>query len=287
MHWCANALAKLRGRIWAESPGDGAGGAGRGGGGMTAADTDVLAMDGHAGADDAPDVDGEVVVRVRNLSKSFGGIKAVDDVSFEVRAGEILGLAGLIGSGRSEVARAIFGADRAEGEVVLDGRPVDIRSPRAAIRSGVAMLPEDRKHQGLLMQRSLVENVSLPHLESVGRGGVVFHRAERRSVSDLVRRLDVRTRSPSAKVATLSGGNQQKTLFAKWLFRRPRVLLADEPTRGVDVGAKRGIYELIQSLAAQGMAVLLIAVKCVLLPFPVSNLLEFARWVLRLGIVAE
>jgi len=206
-------------------------------------------------AKEPPPPDAPVVLAVRGLSRP--GI--VEDVSFEIRAGEILGLAGLIGSGRSEVARAIFGADQAAGEILLEGRPVNVRSPRSAIRAGIAMLPEDRTHQGLLMRRSIVENVSLPHLHTVGWAGVVSHSTERRAVSDLIRRLDVRTRSATAKVATLSGGNQQKTLFAKWLFRQPRVLLADEPTRGVDVGAKRGIYELIRSLAAQGMAVLLIS----------------------------
>jgi ABC-type sugar transport system ATPase subunit len=121
------------------------------------------------------------------------------------------------------------------------------------------MLPEDRKRQGLLMLRSLVDNVTLPHLADVSEAGVVRSRAERRRAGELIGRLDVRTRSAGAAVNTLSGGNQQKVLFAKWLFRRPRVFIADEPTRGVDVGAKQAIYELIQSLAAEGIAVLLIS----------------------------
>ena len=121
------------------------------------------------------------------------------------------------------------------------------------------MLPEDRKRQGLLMLRSIVENVTLPHLEDVSSIGVMAPGAERRRTSDLISRLDVRTRSNKARVNTLSGGNQQKVLFAKWLFRTPRVFIADEPTRGVDVGAKRAIYELIHSLAAEGIAVLLIS----------------------------
>jgi ABC-type sugar transport system ATPase subunit len=197
-----------------------------------------------------------VVLSVRGLSRA----PIVHDVSFEIRAGEIVGLAGLIGSGRSDVARAIFGADRATGGVVeVDGRPLEARSPRAAIRHGVVMLPEDRKRQGLLMLRSIVDNVTLPHLGDVSKGGVLSMRAERRRTSELIASVDVRTRSNSALVNTLSGGNQQKVLFAKWLFRRPRVFIADEPTRGVDVGAKRAIYELIQSLAADGIAVLLIS----------------------------
>ena len=121
------------------------------------------------------------------------------------------------------------------------------------------MLPEDRKRQGLLMLRSIVDNVTLPHLDQVSEAGVLSTRAERRRTSELIARLDVRTKSNGALVNTLSGGNQQKVLFAKWLFRRPRVFIADEPTRGVDVGAKRAIYELIESLAAEGLAVLLIS----------------------------
>jgi len=200
--------------------------------------------------------DAQVVLSVRGLSSE----PSVHDVSFEVREGEIVGLAGLIGSGRSEVARAIFGADRATaGTVEVDGRALDARSPRAAIKRGVVMLPEDRKRQGLLMLRSIVDNVTLPHLADVTTGGVLSTRRERRRTSELIASLDVRTRSNAAQVSTLSGGNQQKVLFAKWLFRTPRVFIADEPTRGVDVGAKRAIYELIQELAARGIAVVLIS----------------------------
>jgi ABC-type sugar transport system ATPase subunit len=200
--------------------------------------------------------DAPIVLSVRGLVRA----PEVQDVSFEIREGEIVGLAGLIGSGRSEVARAIFGADRpSSGSVIVDGDPLDARSPRAAIRRGVVMLPEDRKRQGLVMLRSIVENVTLPHLGDLSTVGVMATGDERRRTSDLISRLDVRTRSNSAAVNTLSGGNQQKVLFAKWLFRRPRVFILDEPTRGVDVGAKVAIYELIRSLAAEGMAVLLIS----------------------------
>lgn len=202
-----------------------------------------------------PPADAPVILSVRNLSRP--GV--IQDVSFDIRAGEILGLAGLIGSGRSEVARAIFGADKSIGDVLLEGQSLQIRSPRQAIRAGIVMLPEDRKKQGLFMERSIVENVSLPHLEAVSWMSVVARGKERRKVDGLTRRLDVRMNSPAAKVATLSGGNQQKVLFGKWLFRPPRVLLADEPTRGVDVGAKRGIYELIHTLAREGLAVLFIS----------------------------
>jgi ABC-type sugar transport system ATPase subunit len=200
--------------------------------------------------------DAPVVLSVRGLSRR----PSVHDVSFDLRAGEIVGLAGLIGSGRSEVARLIFGADRASaGAVEVDGKRLDARSPRAAIRRGVVMLPEDRKREGLLMLRSIVDNITLPHLGDVSNAGMLSRRAERRRAAELVTRVDVRTRSNAAPVNTLSGGNQQKVLFAKWLFRPPRVFIADEPTRGVDVGAKRAIYELIRALAADGIAVLLIS----------------------------
>lgn len=202
-------------------------------------------------ADDAP-----VVLSVRDLSRP----PAIENVSFVIRAGEILGLAGLIGSGRSEVARAIFGADRRTGgSIEVGGKELRMRTPRDAIGAGVVMLPEDRKSQGLLMLRSIADNMTLPHLDSVSVGGVLNPRRERRAAVELMQRVDVRAKGVGTKVMMLSGGNQQKVLFAKWLFRPPRVFIADEPTRGIDVGAKRAIYQLIRSLAEQGMAVLLIS----------------------------
>jgi rhamnose transport system ATP-binding protein len=203
-----------------------------------------------------PSADADVVLAVEGLStKAF-----LNDISFEIRAGEIVGLAGLVGSGRSEVARAIFGADPiSAGTIRRDGVKVQIRSPRTAVRHGIALLPENRKAQGLLMGRSIVENVTLPHLELVSRQGRVLRRAERARAAEMIERVDVRTPRSTIPVNALSGGNQQKVLFAKWLLHRPRVLIADEPTRGVDVGAKRAIYGLIHSLAAEGMAVLLIS----------------------------
>jgi ABC-type sugar transport system ATPase subunit len=200
--------------------------------------------------------DAPVVLSVSRLSNP----PMVDDVSFEVRAGEIVGLAGVLGSGRSEVARAIFGADRpATGRVELDGELLRARSPRAAIKRGLVMLPEDRKSQGLLMLRSVAENITLAHLPEVTRAGTVRPEAESRRVDELTRRLDIRARSSRSRVGTLSGGNQQKVLFARWLFRRPRVLIVDEPTRGVDIGAKLAIYGLIRDLAAEGIGILLIS----------------------------
>ncbi|MCW2782968.1 MAG: transporter related protein [Marmoricola sp.] len=197
-----------------------------------------------------------VVLSVRDLSAS--GL--VEDVSFDVRAGEIVGLAGLVGSGRSEIARALFGADtKSSGDVSIGGDRIDVRSPRDGVRAGIALLPEDRKDQGLLMQRSILHNITLPHLGRVSRAGVVSRGRERRAALDLISRIGIRASGPMAAVSTLSGGNQQKVLFAKWLFGGPRLLIADEPTRGVDVGAKRAIYELIHSLAAEGVSVLVIS----------------------------
>jgi ribose transport system ATP-binding protein len=197
-----------------------------------------------------------VVLAARGLSRAG----AVDDVSLTVRAGEIVGLAGLVGSGRSEVAHAIFGADRLDsGEVLVEGRPLRLRGPRDGARAGLAMLPESRKDQGLLMVRSIRENTTIASLDDVARGGILRKGAERGRTQALARELDVRMASIDAPVMNLSGGNQQKVLFAKWLARRPKVLIADEPTRGVDVGAKGQIHDLIAQLASEGMGVLLIS----------------------------
>jgi len=203
-----------------------------------------------------PSSDAPVILSVRGLTQP--GV--IEDVSFDVRRGEIVALAGLIGSGRSEVARAIFGADRlARGTITVRGRPVTIREPRDATRIGVVMVPEDRKGQGLVMGRSILENVTLPHLDRFSWAGIIDRRSERAEGAVAVKNLDVRYRQLSAPVASLSGGNQQKVLFARWLVVRPHVLLADEPTRGVDVGAKLAIYQLLCRLAQEGMGILLIS----------------------------
>ncbi len=197
-----------------------------------------------------------VVLKAEGLTRRG----AIEDISLEVRAGEILGLAGLVGSGRSEIARALFGADRLDaGRISIDGEPVSIRTPRDAAAAGIAMLPESRKEQGLFMERTVRDNATIAMLPQLASGGVVDTGRERRVAQDAIATFDVRTRSIEAPVVTLSGGNQQKVLFAKWLLLRPKVLLADEPTRGVDVGAKRQIYELLTTLAREGMGVLLIS----------------------------
>jgi ABC-type sugar transport system ATPase subunit len=181
-------------------------------------------------------------------------------VSFEIQAGEIVGLAGLVGSGRTSVARAIFGADQnAKGSIAVHGEVLPLGSPRQAIRRGIGFVPEDRKNQGLEMVLSQMVNVTLPHLDSLTTLGTVASKRERREASEMLRSVDVRPVALNRPVNELSGGNQQKVLFAKWLFRTPRVLLLDEPTRGVDVGARRAIHDLICKLAEKGMAILLIS----------------------------
>lgn len=202
-------------------------------------------------ADAAPEV-----LRVAGLSAG----RAFEDVSFTVAAGEVVGFAGLVGSGRSEIAHALAGSLRpTAGTVELDGRVVAPRTPAAATQLGIALLPESRKSQGLLLGRSVAENVALPHLRELSRWGVVGRSRERAAVEAVTGRMDVRPPNVAAAVGDLSGGNQQKVLFAKWLLRSPRLLIADEPTRGVDIGAKRAIYDLLMELAGQGMAIVLIS----------------------------
>lgn len=197
-----------------------------------------------------------VALEVRGLTRPG----AFQDVSLHVGTGEIVALAGLVGSGRSEVARAVFGVDQhVQGEIALFGEPARIRSSRAAIELGIAMLPESRKTQGLLMGRALQENIALASLASRWRTGVISSAKERRATGEIATKLDIRPLRLATTVRMLSGGNQQKALFAKWLLAAPRILIADEPTRGVDVGAKHAIYELLTSLAEDGMAVLLIS----------------------------
>jgi simple sugar transport system ATP-binding protein/ribose transport system ATP-binding protein len=202
--------------------------------------------------------DAPVVLSVRGLTAP-----GVNDVSFDLRAGEILGLAGLVGAGRTELARAVYRANRAGAGTVsmvsAAGRTSVTGTPRLAMRAGLAMIPESRKEQGLLLGRSVSENVTLSSLAQLSRAGVVRPRPERRAVRDVLTRVDVRGGGPAVVAGALSGGNQQKLLFARSLLRDPRVLIADEPTRGVDVGAKRAIYELLASLTGSGLGVLLIS----------------------------
>ena len=180
-----------------------------------------------------------------------------EPVSLSVRCGEIVGLAGLVGAGRSELLGCLFGVDRAiSGRVAIAGHVVRLSSPLDAIRAGVALVPEDRKKQGLVLEMAVRHNVSLASLHACQCAGFVRQSDERARVRRMTERLDVRTPTLTQPVQYLSGGNQQKVVLARWLALSPTVLLLDEPTRGVDVGAKQGIYTLMRELAQQGVAIL-------------------------------
>ena len=201
-------------------------------------------------------VQGDEVLRAEGLS--IPG--RFEDVSLTLRAGEVVGLAGLMGAGRSEVAAALFGLDAlSAGEIFIRGTRVDIRDPKRAIALGIGFVPEDRKRQGLVLSESAMRNTSLPTLSRLSRFTWIWRARERAQTATLFERLRVRTPSLDAVVAGLSGGNQQKVVLAKWLAAKPQVLILDEPTRGVDVGAKAEIHALIGELAAQGAAILVIS----------------------------
>ena len=185
---------------------------------------------------------------------------AVRGVSLDVRPGEIVGLAGLVGSGRSEVARVIFGAEPLDGgEILVGDRPYRNATPRTSSRRKLVLIPEDRRQQGLVLTQRVSDNITLPHLRKFNRAGFLMHGRERSLARRMIERFDIHPRRVDGPVATLSGGNQQKVLFAKWMVDEPAVVLLDEPTRGVDVGAKQHIYEIIVELARGGAAILLIS----------------------------
>jgi rhamnose transport system ATP-binding protein len=199
---------------------------------------------------------GQVVLKVERLTRE--GV--FTDVSFEVRAGEIVAFAGLVGAGRSEVARAIFGIDRWDaGHVEVNGRRLRRGSPSGAMAAGVALVPEDRRLQGLVMDLAIDRNVALASLRSIQRLFVIPRGGERRFAADWVTRLQLRYGHLWNPVSTLSGGNQQKVVLAKWLARRPSLLIVDEPTRGIDIGTKAEVHRLLSELAARGVAVLMIS----------------------------
>ena len=200
---------------------------------------------------------GEVVLRVNNLS-SPGLFR---DVNFEIRAGEIVGFAGLVGSGRSEIAKAIFGLDRnASGEVELNGKRLPLGSTSTSMAAGIGLVPEDRKRQGLVLDLPIRANVSLAILDRLrGAIGMLKRRREEEVTGDYFGKLRVKASSMEAPPSSLSGGNQQKVVLAKWLARGGKLLIVDEPTRGVDVGAKAAIHALVDDLASQGLAVMLIS----------------------------
>ena len=199
---------------------------------------------------------GDMVLEVRGLNQAG----RLSDISLNVRSGEILGLAGLVGAGRTELARAIFGADsRDSGEIRINNQVVQIHTPQDAIRAGLGYLPEDRKLQGLFLKMSIRLNVTAAVLGDISRSGFLQFGRERSLSTDFVKQLNIRTPSIEQRTSNLSGGNQQKVVIAKWLTVNPKVLIMDEPTRGVDVGAKMEIYNLMHEMASQGMAVVMIS----------------------------
>lgn len=199
---------------------------------------------------------GQRVLEVRGLNQG----KRLKDIGFHVCSGEILGVAGLVGAGRTEMAKAVFGADyRDSGEILMDNKPINIRTPLDAIRVGLGYLPEDRKLQGLFLKMAIRTNISAANIGGISRNGFVQDRAEKDLAQQYVKQLNIRTPSIDQFARNLSGGNQQKVIIAKWLAVQPRVLIVDEPTRGVDVGAKMEIYTLLRKMAEQGVAVVMIS----------------------------
>jgi ribose transport system ATP-binding protein len=198
---------------------------------------------------------GETVLEVKNLAG-----KAFHDVSFSVRSGEIVGVSGLMGAGRTEIMRGIFGLDPINrGEIWLNGKKVSIKTPNQAVKLGIGFITEDRKDEGLVLDFSIKDNIALPSLYSFAPKGLIQEKAESDFVEMLIKRLTVKTESAEARVGDLSGGNQQKVVIAKWIGISPKVLILDEPTRGVDVGAKREIYQLMNELTDRGVAIIMVS----------------------------
>lgn len=199
---------------------------------------------------------GEVALRIEGFSRK--GV--FENISFEVRNGEILGIAGLVGSGRTEVVRAIAGADRPDhGLLYINKNPVRIRSPRQALTYGIGLLPEDRKTQGLFLNRSLGENISISSLKDYLEFIYLNLAKERKAIFQYIKALDIRATGPNQLAANLSGGNKQKAIIARWLGAKSKILIFDEPTRGIDVGAKMEIYHLMDKLASAGVAIIMVS----------------------------
>jgi rhamnose transport system ATP-binding protein len=198
----------------------------------------------------------DAVLEVTNLTVAG----KFENVSFALRAGEILGLAGLIGAGRTDVARALFGVQpAASGSIKVDGRPVTIRSPQQAMDLGLGFVPEDRQHHGLVLRMSIAANITLPILPRFATAGWLRERDAKKVAARAAQRLEVRSAGTDQKASELSGGNQQKVVLAKWLETGPRILILDEPTRGIDVGTKAAVHQLMSDLANEGVAILMIS----------------------------
>ena len=199
---------------------------------------------------------GDVILETRNLTRN--GV--FRDISFKVHAGEVLGMFGLVGAGRSEAITAMFGIDKLDaGEIYIDGKLQKIRSPFAAIKAGMGLIPEDRRKQGLILKLSVKTNEMIIKMNQINRFGFIDRKREQSLAQDYKEQLNIKTPTLNKLVGELSGGNQQKVVIAKWLMMSPRILILDEPTRGIDVGAKSEIYRLINGLAAQGIAVIVIS----------------------------
>ncbi|AET66288.1 ABC-type sugar transport system, ATPase component [Desulfosporosinus orientis DSM 765] len=198
---------------------------------------------------------GKECLRVEDLAQK--GV--LYDINLIVRAGEILGIAGLMGAGRSELAKALFGVGKYQGKIFVNGKPVTINNPADAIKAGLGLITEDRKGEGLVTELSVRENLALPNLRSLSRFGFISHRLEENFVKDSVSKLRIKVHDHGQEVSSLSGGNQQKVVIGKWLATQPKVLILDEPTRGVDIGAKREIYDLMNQLVEKGVAIIMIS----------------------------
>jgi ABC-type sugar transport system ATPase subunit len=184
----------------------------------------------------------------------------LDNISFKLHAGEIISLAGMRGSGRTEVVRAIFGADPHSGELILSDEPINVRSPITAIKHQMGLATEDRKAEGLLLQGSTKSNITISGLKDICKWGIVIRpKEELRRVLDLINKLFIKTPGPDFPVADVSGGNQQKIILARWLNIGARVLLLDEPTRGIDVGSKSEIYQIMEQLTEEGVGIIMVS----------------------------
>jgi len=198
----------------------------------------------------------ETVLEVRNLCSK----QVFDHISFDVKAGEVLGFCGLVGAGRTEIMRAIFGIDHFDsGEIYLEGKKIVNRTPKDAIANGISMITEDRRGMGIVPMLSVCANISLAYLPTLGKAGFIQKARETADIQKMIKDLNVKTPSLSTNIGDLSGGNQQKAIIARWLLTKPKVLILDEPTRGVDVGAKSEIYQLINTLTQQGIAVIMVS----------------------------
>lgn len=199
---------------------------------------------------------GETVFEVKNLS----GTSGFENISFSVKSGEIVGFSGLMGAGRTEIMRGIFGIDPiSQGEIILEGKKVQLKNPSTAIKAGVGFLTENRKDEGLVLDFSIKDNISLPSIDEFRVRGLIDTKTEDEFVQLLMKRLTVKAQNEDISAGSLSGGNQQKVVLAKWIGIGPKVLILDEPTRGVDVGAKREIYQLMNELAERGVAIVMVS----------------------------